>query len=113
MIHLENLSKKLDKFSLKDITLNLPKGYICGLIGPNGSGKTTLLHLLMGLYKADAGEIQVMGKSFRTEEAAIHDDMGVVLQERLFDDYLTLKENASHYGRFYTNYDEAYFLQLL
>ena len=113
MIKLEHVSKKLGKFSLEDINIELPKGYICGLIGPNGSGKTTLLHLIMGLYKADVGEVIVQGNNFSENEAAIHDAMGVVLQERLFDNYMSLKENGSYYGRFYSNYDEAYLLEML
>lgn len=113
MVKLELVSKKLGNFSLQDINVELPVGYICGLIGPNGSGKTTLLHLIMGLYQQDTGEIYVMGQQFPQEEAAIHNEMGVVLQERLFDDYLTLQENASYYGRYYSHYEEDYFLQLL
>lgn len=113
MVKLEQVYKKLGTFSLEDINIELPKGYICGLIGPNGSGKTTLLHLIMGLYKSDEGAVTVFNKEFSENEAAIHDAMGVVLQERLFDNYMSLKENASYYGRFYSNYEEAYFLKLL
>ena len=113
MVKLEHVSKKLGKFSLEDINIELPKGYICGLIGPNGSGKTTLLHLIMGLYKADVGEVIVQGNNFTENEAAIHDAMGVVLQERLFDNYMSLRENGSYYGRFYSKYDEEYLLELL
>ncbi len=113
MVRLEHVSKKLGAFSMEDINIELPKGYICGLIGPNGSGKTTLLHLIMGLYKTDEGEVKVCDKTFLKDEAAIHDDMGVVLQERLFDNYMSLRENASYYGRFYSHYEEAYFLELL
>lgn len=113
MVKLEQVYKHLGDFSLQDINMELPKGYICGLIGENGAGKTTLLHLIMGLYKPAKGEIAVMGKSFTEDEAVIHDAMGVVLQERLFEDYMTLQENASYYGRHYSAYDEEYFLQLL
>lgn len=113
MVKLEQVYKHLGDFSLQDINIELPKGYICGLIGENGAGKTTLLHLIMGLYKPAKGELAVMGKSFTEDEAVIHDDMGVVLQEKLFEDYMTLQENASYYGRHYSAYDEEYFLQLL
>ena len=113
MLELQHVSKHMGSFCLKDINIQLPQGYIMGLIGPNGSGKTTLLHLIMGLFKPEEGSVEVFGKDFIKEEAAIHNDMGVVLQERLFDDYITLQQNGAYYGSYYKNYDEAYFLDLL
>lgn len=104
MLQVSNVNKKLGTFQLQNMNMELPAGYIMGLIGPNGSGKTTLLHLLMGLYKADEGEITVFGKKYETEEHAIHEEIGVVLQERLFEDYRTLQENADYYGKYYANY---------
>lgn len=113
MIKLNGVSKLIGTFSLKDITLDIPAGYIIGLIGANGCGKTSLLHVLLGLYQPDAGEVKLMGKTFAEDEDALHDMTGVVLQERLYEDYMTLQENAAYYGRFYSNYDESYFLQML
>ena len=57
LIELKSVTKKLGKFKLNPVSFELPGGYIMGLIGPNGAGKTTLIHLLLGLYKADEGEI--------------------------------------------------------
>lgn len=105
MLKVTNISKKLGTFQLQNMQIELPAGYIMGLIGPNGSGKTTLLHLLMGLYKPNEGEITILGKQYETEEHAIHEEIGVVLQERLFEDYRTLQENADYYGKYYTNYE--------
>jgi len=104
MLQVANVSKKLGTFQLQNMNFELPAGYIMGLIGPNGSGKTTLLHLLMGLYKADEGEITILGKQYENDEHAIHEEIGVVLQERLFEDYRTLQENADYYGKYYVNY---------
>ena len=39
-VEMKHISKQLGSFHLKDISLELPEGYILGLIGPNGSGKT-------------------------------------------------------------------------
>ena len=104
MVQINDVSKKIGTFHLQHITLELPKGYIMGLIGPNGSGKTTLLHLLLGLYKPTEGEIAINGRHYDTEEHAIHEEIGTVLQERLFEDYRTLEENANYYGKYYKNY---------
>lgn len=104
MLQVSNVSKKLGTFQLQNMNIELPAGYIMGLIGPNGSGKTTLLHLLMGLYKTDEGEITILGKQYENDEHAIHEEIGVVLQERLFEDYRTLQENSDYYGKYYVNY---------
>jgi energy-dependent translational throttle protein EttA len=42
-----------------DLSFNLPPGGIVGVIGPNGAGKTTLFRMIMGLEKADAGELRI------------------------------------------------------
>ncbi len=113
MIKLDRVSKLIGTFLLRDISLEIPEGYIIGLIGANGCGKTSLLHVLMGLYKPDSGSMELMGMKYPEDEARLHDSIGVVLQERLYEDYMTLQENAAYYGRFYSNYDEAYLLEML
>ena len=113
MIKLDKVRKLIGNFMLRDVSLEIPEGYIIGLIGANGCGKTSLLHVLMGLYKPDSGNMELMGMQYVHDEAKLHDNIGVVLQERLYEDYMTLQENAVYYGRFYSNFDEAYLLELL
>lgn len=113
MIKLNKVEKLLGTFRLKDIILDIPTGYIIGLIGANGCGKTSLLHILMGLYQPNEGEVELMGLNYKEHEDELHDMLGVVLQERLYEDHMTLQENAAYFGRFYSQYDERYFLQML
>lgn len=113
MIQLQEVSKLIGTFRLKNINLEIPEGYIIGLIGENGCGKTSLLHILMGLYKEDEGSVELMGRSYPADERELHDKIGVVLQERLYEDHMTLQENAAYYGRFYSGYEEGYFLEML
>ncbi len=48
--------------AIKDISLEVQKGSVTGLIGPNGSGKTTLFNVIAGFYKPDAGEVVFDGQ---------------------------------------------------
>ncbi len=52
---------------LEGLDLELREGESIGLVGSNGSGKTTLLHLIVGLLKPAAGEVEVFGRPRRTE----------------------------------------------
>ena len=61
MLKVENVSKYLGSFRLKDISFELPDGYILGVIGENCAGKTTLLRLLAGLYTEDEGSVELDG----------------------------------------------------
>lgn len=103
-IQFDNVSKKLGKFRLHNISFEVPPGYICGLVGRNGAGKTTLLHLLLGLYRADEGHIFLDDLCYEKDEESIHDMIGTVLVEELFDPVYSIRVNADRFGRFYTKY---------
>ena len=55
---------------VKDVSLEVAKGEVVGLLGPNGAGKTTSFYMIVGLVRADAGEISIDGKS--VEHMPIH-----------------------------------------
>lgn len=104
MIKIDDVSKRLGKFQLDHISLELPEGYICGLVGQNGAGKTTLLHLLLGLYRLDEGQISFGDMSYDSDEDIIHDMIGTVLVEELFEQSYSIKGNADHFGKYFSKY---------
>ncbi len=64
MIEVKNLYKSYNKFqALKDISLSVKSGEICGLIGENSAGKTTLIKCMTGIYKPDKGIITYDGEA--------------------------------------------------
>ena len=48
---------------VKDVSLEVARGEVVGLLGPNGAGKTTSFYMIVGLVRADAGEISIEGRS--------------------------------------------------
>ena len=104
LVEVKNISKQWGSFCLEDISMELPEGYILGLIGPNGSGKTTLLHILLGLYEQSRGTVTIDGMSYAEEEPAIREETGVVLLEDMFDGGLSLLDNGNNYGSFFKRY---------
>lgn len=105
MIDCNNVSKRFTSFSLKNITFNLPAGYICGLIGENGSGKTTLINILSGLYSYD-GEVRISGRDYCNNEYDIKQDIGVVVHGDIFEAQESLISNGNYFGRFYKKYSK-------
>lgn len=107
MLKVENVSKRRNTFLLDNISIELPEGYIMGLIGENGAGKTTLLQITAGLLSADKGGIRLDGISIAEEETAVKQEIGTVLHGDMFDVRDTLLRNGNRYGRFYRHYEES------
>ncbi len=62
LVEIVNLTKKYGtNVAVNNLTVNLPKGKIIGLLGPNGSGKTTLIKMLNGLLTPTEGTIMIDG----------------------------------------------------
>ena len=70
MLKVNSISKIIkDKKILNGISFNLNFGQICGLLGPNGAGKTTSFYMIVGLIKADAGNIYLNKKEITNEKS--------------------------------------------
>ena len=62
ILSVKGISKSINKIPiLKNINLNISKGELCGLLGPNGAGKSVTFNCLLGVMKADQGDIYVKG----------------------------------------------------
>ena len=63
---------------LRDVSLEIPRGQVLGLLGPNGAGKSTLMKILIGLWQADSGSVQVPDRiGYLPEQNPLYDDMYV------------------------------------
>lgn len=111
MLEIQGLEKKLEGFTLQDVNIKLPKGYIMGLIGENGAGKTTLLNLILGLYKPTEGQIIIDGMTYENQEKEIRNLLGYVLVDDVFSGEMKLIDQADMYGKYYENYDRTLFLE--
>jgi ABC-2 type transport system ATP-binding protein len=64
--------------ALDGFTMTVEQGQVHGFLGPNGAGKTTTLRILLGLLRADAGAIRVLGKDPWTEAVSLHSRLAYV-----------------------------------
>lgn len=109
ILEIKNLSKKYDNFLLKNISFNLPKGYIMGFIGPNGAGKSTTIKLIMNLIQKNSGEIKVFGLDNIKNEIEIKNRIGFVYDENHFYEELTVDEIVRFISPYYRNWDNKLF----
>lgn len=112
MIQVKGLKKSFDTFqALKGVDMCVEKGVIYGLVGPNGAGKSTLIRHLVGIYRADEGEVLVDGqpiyenKEVKSKIAYIPDDLFYFLQA----DTMEMKR---FYAGVYPNFDEKLFYRM-
>ena len=63
---------------LRDVTLSIPEGQVLGLLGPNGAGKSTLMKILIGLWRADSGQVSVPERiGYLPENNPLYEEMYV------------------------------------
>ena len=111
MLKIDGLRKSYDGFSL-EVSFDVPKGMITGLVGRNGSGKSTIFKSILNLIKKEAGTIYYQGKDISQITAKEKEDFGVVLSDSIFSEHLTLNEVKRLCKDFYKNFDEDLFYKL-
>ncbi len=87
--------------ALQDVSFQVARGTIFGLLGPNGGGKTTLFRILSTLLRPQTGTVQILGDDVARSPHQIRRRIGVVFQAQSVDRQLTLLENLRHQGHLY------------
>ena len=90
-----------DVEAVRDISFSVAAGEVFCLLGPNGAGKTTTTEILEGYRARSAGEVRVLGHDPEDGERALHERVGIVLQEAAAQAELTVAEVLTMYGRYY------------
>jgi osmoprotectant transport system ATP-binding protein len=82
--------------ALRNLTLTIPAGEICVLVGPSGGGKTTALKLVNRLVELDEGDIRIGGRSIRSlDETALRRGIGYVIQQVGLFPHMTVAANVA------------------
>ncbi len=87
--------------AVNGIDLLVKKGSLLAFVGPNGAGKSTTIHMLTTFLKPDKGVIEVAGYQIGVEDHKIKHEIGIVFQESVLDELLTVFENLKIRGRIY------------
>ncbi len=84
--------------AVNDLSLDVRRGEMFGLIGPDGAGKTTTIRLLCGLLRADSGEVRVLGRDPVREHVAITQSIGYFSQRFSLYGDLSIDENIAFFA---------------
>jgi ABC-2 type transport system ATP-binding protein len=98
-VSVEGLSHTYDgkKYVVNDVSFDVKRGEIFGLLGQNGAGKTTTIKILTTLLQATKGNVKVLGYDPRSEGNKIRKRIGVVQQDNSFE-FASVKDNFDLYG---------------
>ena len=102
ILEVKNLIKRYgNTLAVDNISFGIKEGEIFGLLGPNGAGKTTAINTIIGIIKADKGEISIFGKDMKKHGSEIKRHIGIVPQDIAIYPDLTAYENVEFFGRLY------------
>lgn len=114
-----NLTKKMDKFVLRNVSFEIEPGMVLGLVGVNGSGKTTLIHTLLGAGShrltdsMDEGEFSIYGYHFMRDVKEYKKRIAYILSEPPFISTMYPAEIGELYGYYYDTFDHDKYKKLL
>lgn len=104
MIKVDKVVKHFENFKVLDeITLNVPKGAIYGLVGPNGAGKTTIINHIAGAYRQESGTITVGGEEVY-ENRSVKEKVLFIADDWFFYNTFTIKQMAKLYEDMYPTF---------
>lgn len=110
ILRLKNITKKYSNFEL-NCTMDLEEGRVTGLIGANGTGKTTTFKGILDLIHLDGGKVELFDTPHKQLSREQKEKIGVVLNERTFSGYLTLKQISSIMEKTYKKFKRNWFLE--
>jgi ABC-2 type transport system ATP-binding protein len=109
VIDVHNVTRRFGtKRALDEVTLNVPRGVVFGLVGANGAGKTTLIRHVLGLLKAQAGSVRVFGRDPVLDPVGVLSRLGYLAEENDLPGWMRVDELIRYTRAFYPGWDDRY-----
>lgn len=102
MIEIEHLSKRFGAIeAVQDLSFHVKEGELFAFLGVNGAGKSTTINILCGQLAKDAGTVRIGGVDLDTDADTIKRSLGVVFQNSVLDQALTVQDNLESRAALY------------
>ena len=96
VIQTDGLTKRFGKITaVDDLSMEVRRGHVYGLLGPNGSGKTTTMGMLLGVLRPTAGSFRLFGSAARHEESLRR--VGAIIESPAFYPYMSGRQNLEYF----------------
>jgi ABC-2 type transport system ATP-binding protein len=100
VVDVEGLTRRFGtRRGVSDVSFEVRAGSVFGFLGPNGAGKSTTIRLLLGLYRADAGRMSVLGHDPARDAVALHRRVGYLPGELALYPRLTGAQHLAVFAR--------------
>ncbi len=102
IIEIKNLCKSYgDVQAVDDLSFNVRQGELFAFLGVNGAGKSTTISIICGQLEKDSGSVIIDGKNIDTIKDGIKRKLGVVFQNSVLDQALSVRDNLNHRASLY------------
>ena len=107
ILHVKDLTKIYkNNRGIRNISFDIFKGDIFGFLGPNGAGKTTVMKTIVGLCKADKGEVNIFGYNVFNQFEKAMEKVGCIIETADAYEYMTAYKNLEIAFSFYKNIEK-------
>lgn len=115
VISVKNLSQRYGKGRViyENLSFEVPKGRILGLLGKNGTGKTTTINILMGFLKPQSGECRIFGEDITRMSPQTRSRIALLLEGHVQYAFMTISQIERFYSRFYPNWNSKAYYRLM
>ena len=112
MLEMKQVTKTFGAFkALDDLSLQVPKGAVYGLVGPNGAGKSTVIRHLTGIYRPDSGSVTVDGQPI-ADDPNLKERIGYIPDEVFYFPSATMEDMRRFYRDLYSRFDDKLYEKL-
>ncbi len=115
IISVKNLTQRYGSGRLiyKDLSFEVPKGRILGLLGKNGTGKTTTINILMGFLKPQSGECRIFNEEITSMAPETRRRIALLLEGHVQYPFMTIGQIEKFYSHFYPKWNRAAYYELM
>lgn len=96
-----------------DLSFEVPKGRILGLLGKNGTGKTTTINILMGYLRPQKGECKIFGESITQMKPETRARIALLIEGHVQYSFMTIAQIERFYSKFYPKWNRDAYYELM